>query len=105
MLDISPEEVLWISMNSGSLQRWRFSCCRGNKTILHESGGSSSEAAVRHPLGGSVKNSHAAIVFVVVGGKHAGSLRGYTHGETNFTGDAEHLNALESILGDTKLTF
>ena len=85
MLDISQEEVARISRKSGSLQRWRFSCCQGNKTILHGSGGSSSEAAVRHPLGGSVRNSHAAIVFVVVGGRHAGNWRRNTHGETNLT--------------------
>ena len=86
-------------------RRYFFRVAEETKNPLHQSGGTSSEAEIRHPLGGSVKTSHAAIVFVVVGGKHAGSLRGYTHGETNFTGDAEHLNALESILGHTKLTF
>ena len=40
---------------------------------LHQSGGTSSEAEIRHPLGGSVKISHAAIVFVVVGGGRAGN--------------------------------
>ena len=49
-----------------------FRVAEENKNFLHESGGTLSEADVRHPLGESIKNPHA-VICVVVGGRHAGN--------------------------------
>ena len=63
-----------------------FRVAEENKNFLHESGGTLSEAELRHPLGGSIKNPHA-VICVVVGGRRAGNLCVYANDETNFTGE------------------
>ena len=63
-----------------------FCVAEENKHFLYESGGTLSEAEVRHSLGGSIKNPHA-VICVVVGGRRAGNLRVYANDETNFSGE------------------
>ena len=63
-----------------------FPAAEENRNFLHVSDGTLSEAEVRHPLGGSIKNPHA-VICVVVGGRRAGNLCVYANDETNFTGE------------------
>ena len=63
-----------------------FPAAEKNSNFLHESDGTLSEAEVRHPLGGSIRNPHA-VICVVVGGRRAGNLCVYANDETNFTGE------------------